>query len=567
MGQANRRAVAIRTLIAGVVLVAAVGCGNSVGGSARGASGGAVPADFYGYGPTPDPNVALQPDVVMIKDGPKAIRDASGDGLTWTMDSSAPGVGDLKVGSVMMASSLATGRVTKLDHQGGNTVVTLAPASLTDIVQNGDLKSGDVPVDFGQTTMMYVPDMPAEDPLPPPSSNPTDTPTDGSTDPSAPDSPSDTSTDTPTDTPSGTSTDPNSADSPSATTDTATDPGSADNPTDPAAVSSPADSGATDPGNTGDNPLADPGVTTLQLPRLDMTALAAMGHANSGTMNILNNAKASIQIGNWTFEPYTSSTQIRIRATYGDYGGQPGLKVGFNIYLDFDKPHMSGEAKISNGQMQSSTVNLSGLKSIGLDLSAGAANGSQDNTRFRVEMPIDFMSARIPMEGVPATVAVTTKFVFEFGFGSKNSTLKASGLWNVQGTLSSAGQVALTEAKSLIGSMTGIGMAGTALVLAFEFKDQIGVGIPLLSVGPYLKLVLSAGFNSGSALGFGPCDSISVLARLSFGAGIDVNPTLLSFLKNKLGPTKFQLEKQIAAKDIYKQDFYKPHVNMCNPNK
>jgi hypothetical protein len=72
--------------------------------------------------------------VVVIPGGPAAIRAVSDDGLTFDMDSAAEGVGSLKVGDVMLASSLAAGRVARIDDGDGVRSVTLEPIQVTDLV-------------------------------------------------------------------------------------------------------------------------------------------------------------------------------------------------------------------------------------------------------------------------------------------------------------------------------------------------------------------------------------------------------------------------------------------------
>lgn len=107
------------------------------GGAATAASRAAT--ETYGYGPSPAPGVVYQPDVVMIGAGPAAVRAASDDGMVWTLLKSAPGVGSLKVGSVVVATSRATGRVVSIVEQGDARVVTLAPVALTDIIRQGSI--------------------------------------------------------------------------------------------------------------------------------------------------------------------------------------------------------------------------------------------------------------------------------------------------------------------------------------------------------------------------------------------------------------------------------------------
>jgi hypothetical protein len=81
--------------------------------------------------------VTYEPGVVVIGGGANAIRSESADGLTWTLSGTAPGVGDLRVGKIMLATTFASGRVLAVAKVGGNVRVTLGPASLTQIVRDG----------------------------------------------------------------------------------------------------------------------------------------------------------------------------------------------------------------------------------------------------------------------------------------------------------------------------------------------------------------------------------------------------------------------------------------------
>ena len=85
------------------------------------------------------PGVTYQPDVVVIGGGASSIRAADGSGLIWTIDGSAPGAGSLHVGSIMVASTLASGRVLQVRNvAGGNRQVVLGPVTLTDVIKDGD---------------------------------------------------------------------------------------------------------------------------------------------------------------------------------------------------------------------------------------------------------------------------------------------------------------------------------------------------------------------------------------------------------------------------------------------
>jgi hypothetical protein len=135
--------------------------GSPSGGSDGGPTGGADKSavQTYGYGPEPVAGVSYQPDVVMVPAGPAAIRSATTDGLVWTLDRAAKGVGDLKVGSILLATGRATGRVVALRDEGDTRVATLAPVELTDIVRDGQI---DLKQALSPDSMEYqaVPDQP-----------------------------------------------------------------------------------------------------------------------------------------------------------------------------------------------------------------------------------------------------------------------------------------------------------------------------------------------------------------------------------------------------------------------
>ncbi len=115
--------------------------GSSGGGSGSGPTGGADKSavQTYGYGPEPLAGVSYQPDVVMVPSGPAAIRSATTDGMVWTLDRAAKGVADLKVGSILLATGRATGRVVALHDDGNSRIATLAPVELNDIVRDGEI--------------------------------------------------------------------------------------------------------------------------------------------------------------------------------------------------------------------------------------------------------------------------------------------------------------------------------------------------------------------------------------------------------------------------------------------
>jgi hypothetical protein len=113
----------------------------------------------YGYGVGPDVSVTLQPDVVVIENGPAAVRSVSADGIVWTMDARAKGMSKVHVGAVMFATSRAVGRVLDIRDEGSNKVVVLGPVELTEIISDGTIKVSQN-LDLEKFWYQPVPDLP-----------------------------------------------------------------------------------------------------------------------------------------------------------------------------------------------------------------------------------------------------------------------------------------------------------------------------------------------------------------------------------------------------------------------
>ena len=94
----------------------------------------------YGYAPQPNPSITLQPDVVIVQGGARAIKSAGDDGLTWVIDARAAGADRVAVGSVMFVTSRAMGRVLRMERRGDDLGVVLGPVDLTDVIRHGTLR-------------------------------------------------------------------------------------------------------------------------------------------------------------------------------------------------------------------------------------------------------------------------------------------------------------------------------------------------------------------------------------------------------------------------------------------
>ena len=101
----------------------------------------------YGMGARRDPNITLQPDVVLMEAGPKAIRAQGENGFTWTIDPDADGADEIQPGKVLLLTSRAAGRVLHAERSERGLEVILGPAEMTEFIKDGEFQL-DQPVNF-----------------------------------------------------------------------------------------------------------------------------------------------------------------------------------------------------------------------------------------------------------------------------------------------------------------------------------------------------------------------------------------------------------------------------------
>lgn len=112
----------------------------------------------YGMAPRRSPDVTLQPDVVLMPDGPKAVREMGADGFTWTIDPDAEGAGDIEPGTVLLLTSRAAGRVLDVQRTSEGLRVVLGPAEITEFIREGAFDL-DQPVNLDQSLQFTIPEV------------------------------------------------------------------------------------------------------------------------------------------------------------------------------------------------------------------------------------------------------------------------------------------------------------------------------------------------------------------------------------------------------------------------
>jgi hypothetical protein len=510
-GHGRRRPGArLQALVAIGLAILVAGCGSSASTapagspgspaaneSAAGAASAPSPAlsasdalRTYGYGPSSNPGVTFQPDVVVVGGGPASIRWAGADGHTWAIDPAAPGASKLQIGSVMLLTSRAVGRVVDLQDQGGNRVVTVGPVQLTELFETANFNL-DQPVALGSMAYQALPTSASD--VTTPSSSGTSGASDGLTDSGA---------------------------SPS--------PGALTMPTVRFASYQ---SGTAGPKGRIDD------ATVKQLP-------PAAEACPEITLALKWSIKPCLE---------DEGVSLGVDYNLGAQNGGGGLKFGGTIDLLTKAPELHAKVDIENGSLANPTVVVDGIDGVDVSLAAGAGEGAKDAGKFRFEVPIE-VEAPIPPSpatlGIPLNLVLEFRFLIEVALSGNNSTLEAGASYKLDGEMGvrdgQAVAPTLTVNKSILDSISGITLGPGGVVFAAKFKLHFGLGMEGFIAGPYATTTFSVGVSKGSVLGSPIANCIGASIALWVGAGAGVTFDLgeiADLTKFKLSKFRYELEK------------------------
>jgi hypothetical protein len=406
--------------------------------------------------------------------------------------------------------------------------VTLAPVELTDIVRNGHF-TVDQALDVDAQQFETLPDLLGE----------------GSLD----------------------STDPDRPDPGSPGTDTVPPP--ADEPT-PSGTAAPP---APRPGQSAD----DRGIVSAVAPRgppdtLTMVAppIRLVGHDRRAPSPGPQQQEA--KVGGWEIQASKSPTLLGIHADHAT--AAKGLKVGLDINLKLNDLRVRADLTVANGTIVRPQFQILGIQGIAMAVQAGAAGGSGDNKKARIELPVE-LKQPILIGGFPATLKQTFKLLVETAFTAKNANISASGEWGLTGPLGLDGGTVLTPAfsvhKSIMDSLRGVSIGVEGIVVAAEFRFGLMVGLPVAGAGPSAGVVASLGLTNGSAAGriglplAGPavkCRGTTLVVTVRGGVGINLSAPLSKAMEKVL-KVKVPPEKDLLKKDIVNRTVTQPDVPLC----
>ena len=519
-----RARTAVTTALTCLALVAAAcsGSGSSLtkasgpaktnAGAAADPSGGADDSAVrtYGYGPEPAAGVTYQPGVVMIAAGPAAIRAATTDALVWTLDRAAKGVSDLKIGSVLVATGRATGRVVALRDEGDNRIVTLAPVQLTDIIRDGDINLKQT-LSADAVRYLDVPDRPG-------------------------------ARSTPADVGEG-----------PATTILA-----------PKGLSS-FDTSLAQPDSTRDVPVSMSGQP--QPVRRNAADVCVCG-PSGGKLPPASKGSVEIPAGNYKITPSYKANELAL-----DIERNGSLKLGIHFAFATADLSIDSGVSIKGGVLGGSRFVVSGIKGMDVSISAGAAGGNLDNEKIRIEIPVQ-VSIPVPPSpataGLPLVITIEFVYSVETAITGKNSTIAATGMYGLEGPIGISGgsivSPTFTVKQSIIDSLQGITLGPSGVVFAVKMKVQAGLGIPEASAGPFGTITTSLGVTNGSSLGasLARCKGATLDMLVGGGASVSISTPLLEALK-KLLPFGTDIPTTIeTSTNILHRSQVVPDVPLCN---
>lgn len=290
-----------------------------------------------------------------------------------------------------------------------------------------------------------------------------------------------------------------------------------------------------------DDPVVEPDVIVLTTPTVRLASLRGLFAATNPSSPPVIKGCREVGVGDWGVKPCLESGKVTLTA---EYKGAKGLKVGATLVLRSDGLKVNTHSAVSGGFLSTPTMTLEGINGFEITLLGGAARGAKDNVRIRVEVPIedDWPIPPSPATGgLPLNVVNEFKFIVETAFSGNNSTLEATGSYDLEGPIGIQDGKPVTpklsKVRSLFEGITGIPVGASGMVFAVREKVHVGVGIKGFVAGPYVTMTVSAGVSKGSALGapLATCQSATLKVDGGIGAGITASfGKLAEFLPSKV---------------------------------
>ena len=531
------------TLTLAVIAIVAIAGGckgeeKTVERAAEGEQKAAAPAAaavaHYGLGVQPDPSVTYQPDVVLIPNGPSIIRGVSDDGLSWTLDGNAPGVRDLRVGSIMFATSHAVGRVFDLQQRGPNIEVTVLPVQITEVIRDATLN-------FDHTLAI-------------------------------------------------------NSDSANAFTISAPESFAYESSNEAhgeiarvALLSTPA---LLNPEKaSGKIQFGDWEVEAFAKQSDRSSPAKKETPAKTETVKEVGVKVSRVILTDMIpkkklpgFEEPRKFDKFGVKGKID--GERKPAKFGASVSLYGKRIRLRCNLVIAEGAVnqESSSFAIVGVEGMSVGFAAGSEEAGS-NVKIRVlEIPFE-ISGDVMAGPVPLAVYLKAKVAVDVAFSARNSTLYANGTYKWSGDAGyEGGQILkpeITVEKAIMPSVGGVTLGGGGVVFAIELKFMVGLGAKeVAAAGPYGKAAVSLGVSKGSTLGIPLADCTGVTLKLDVGWGVGVQFSskivdliermesripgkVYEELKNDIGKKKLEFELFESVDTIWKRQGVTPNVPVC----
>lgn len=259
-----------------------------------------------------------------------------------------------------------------------------------------------------------------------------------------------------------------------------------------------------------------------------------------------------------------------------DHETDSGLKLFLQADLAWDHPRFFSSTDIVDGDIKDSGTKLAGLKSLTVSLRGGAADPDADNQQFEFDIP---GTETLQLDELPPLVIqMKIAFSVKTAFTGKNATLTASGKWKLDGSMGGLGDAftapTFAVENSIIDSISGITLGPSGLVFAMSVRALVGLGVPGIAVGPYVKLVTSIGITNGSSLGapLARCRGATLDFFVVMGGALDVSADLPKIVTSAFGKYIDDLKAKVASVGektlpIINRTQVVPDVPVCNASK
>jgi hypothetical protein len=487
-------------VILGAALI--VGCGASPPASSPTMSGDDATLT-YGYAPELAAGVTYQPDVILVAGGASSIRSASGDGLVWTIDRSATGAANLVVGSVMLLTSRATGRVADIRDDGNTRVVTLSPVDLTEIVSDGTF-SVDQDIDLDAMGYQLIPDLPGalgqpESIEPSPSPSALWRPTEGMAQ--------------------------------SGTWDV---------------VLPPLRLRAKSPAAAGGASDLPPALKPRQCAEVTVGSWSAKPCAEKGKVSLGIDYKAvsggaGLKLGVVISLP---SASLHLRTSTTISGGQAGASTLALEGLNGVDVEIAGG--VANGASDNDKVKVEVPIEIDRPFPP-APNTLGLPTNLKLEFKYIIETA---FSGNNSTLKASGSYGLDGPLGIDGGSFVTP---------------TFTVLKPMLDSLSGIAIGVSGVVVAAKVKIQYGLGVPAATAGPYVTLTAAIGVTLGSALGaaLAQCRGLTVDLKGGIGFGITITQDALKDLLSRL-PKAIKIKTETERTwSIFHGEQVQPDVPLC----